>query len=348
MSFPLPLDPRAARRARTSRWLSLGLALILVALLAYFGYLGYRGSAELVDRVGGAADCRTPAAMGWGYEAINYDIAADKAVSDVPDPERCTIRSAPAGSDLTTEDGIRIAGWYIPAAGEIGPKGPTVVLVHGSDGNKSEMLGWASVLHETYNVLAFDLRNHGQSSGEQTTQGALEQLDLKAVLDWLSATKHPAQLAVLGLSLGAAAAINEATTDDRVDAIVVSSMHATMAKAAEARLDRAGYPLSVAGAWAVLLGGLIRTGQDMSAVDPVQAIGRLAGRPVLILSGGKDDSVGPRDGQDLLEAAKATGTDTQLQECAPAGQDQVLEACPTTAPGWVLGFLAHALAASPA
>ena len=348
MSFQLPPDPRAARRARTSRWLSLGLALVLVALLAYFGFLGYRGSGELVDRVAGAADCRTPAAMGWGYEAINYDVAVDKAVAGVPDPEHCTIRSAPAGSDLTTDDGIRIAGWYIPAAAEIGPKGATVVLVHGSDGNKSEMLGWAAVLHETYNVVAFDLRNHGQSSGNQTTQGALEQLDLKAVLEWLSATKGPAQVAVLGLSLGAAAAINEATTDDRVDAIVVSSMHATLANAAEARLDRAGYPLSVAGAWAVLLGGLIRTGQDMSAVDPVQAIGRLGGRPVLILSGGKDDSVGPRDAQDLLAAAKAAGTDAQLQECAPAGQDQVLEACPTAAPGWVLGFLAHALAAPPA
>ena len=348
MPFQLPPDPRAARYARVSRWLSLGLALILVAMLAYFSFVGYRGSGELVDRVEGAADCRTPAAMGWAYEAINYDVVLDEAVSALPDPEHCTIRSAPAGDAVMTDDGIRIAGWYIPAAGGIGPKGATVVLVHGSDGNKSEMLGWASVLHESYNLVGFDLRNHGQSSGDQTTQGALEQLDLMAVLDWLSATKAPEEVAVLGLSLGAAAAVNEATTDDRVDALVLGSMHATLANAAQARLDRAGYPLSVAGAWAVLLGGLIRTGQDMSAVDPVQAIGRLKARPVLILSGGKDNSVGPRDAEDLLDAARAAGTDAQLQACAPATQDQVLEACPTTAPGWVLGFLAHALAAPPA
>jgi pimeloyl-ACP methyl ester carboxylesterase len=348
MSFQLPPDPRAARRARVSRWLSLGLALLLVATLAYFSFVGYQGSAELVDPGEASADCRTPAAFGWAYEAINYDVTADEAVAAQPDPEHCTVRSAPAGKAVVTGDGIRIAGWYIPAAAGIGPAGPTVVLVHGSGRNKSEMLAWASVLHETYNLVAFDLRNHGQSSGHQTTQGVLEQLDMKAVLDWLAATKKPEQLGVLGLSLGAAAAVNEATTDDRVDALVLGSMHATLANAAEARLDKAGYPFSVAGAWAIMLGGLIRTGQDMSAVDPVQAVARLGARPALILSGGKDDSIGPNDPKELLDAAEVAGVDAQLQTCAPAGQDQMLEGCPSEAPGWVLGFLARALTAPPA
>jgi len=210
------------------------------------------------------------------------------------------------------------------------------------------MLAWASVLHDSYNLVAFDLRNHGQSSGGQTTQGALEQMDLKAVLDWLTATKKPQQIAVLGLSLGAASAANEATTDDRVDALLLGSMHATLANAAQARLDKAGYPFSVAGAWAVLLGGLIRTGQDMSAVDPIQAVARLGSRPVLILSGGRDDSIGPGDPQELVDAAKAAGADAELRACPAAGTDPMPEACPSEAPGWVLGFLAHALAAPPA
>jgi alpha-beta hydrolase superfamily lysophospholipase len=315
-------------------------------MLAYFGFVGYRGSEELVDRVSGSADCRTPAALGWGYEAINYDQAADIPVSALPDPKHCI--GGPAGDAVVSADGIRIAGWYIPAAAEIGPTGPTIVLVHGSVGDKSEMLAWASMLHDSYNLVAFDLRNHGQSSGDQTTQGALEQLDLKTVLDWLSATKAPERVAVLGLSLGAAAAVNEATTDDRVDALVLGSMHATLANAAQARLDRAGYPFSVAGAWAVLLGGLIRTGQDMSAVDPVQAIARLGTRPVLILTGGRDDSIGPNDPMALLDAAGGARVDAQLQTCASAGQDQMLETCPTETSGWVLGFLARALADTPA
>ena len=165
MSFPLPLDPRAARRARTSRWLGLGLALILVALLAYFGYLGYRGSGELVDRVGARGRLPHPCGDGLGLRGDQLRRRGRQGGFRRPRSRALHIRSAPAGGDLTTEDGIRIAGWYIPAAGDLGPKGATVVLLHGSDGNKSEMLGWAAVLHETYNVLAFDLRNHGQSSG---------------------------------------------------------------------------------------------------------------------------------------------------------------------------------------
>ncbi|MDQ2935503.1 MAG: alpha/beta fold hydrolase [Chloroflexota bacterium] len=345
MSFELPPDPRAARRARVSRWLSIALALSLVGLLAYFAFVGYEGSGELVDQVARSPDCRTPAAFGWAYEAINYDVTGDAAVAAQPDPEHCTVRPAAAGEAVVTEDGIRIAGWYIPAAASIGPAGPTVVLVHDWGGSKSEMLAWAAVLHESYNLVAFDLRNHGQSSGDQTTQGALEQLDVKAMLDWLVATKAPKQVAVLGLSMGGAAAVNEATNDDRVDALIIASTHATLANAAQARLDKAGYPLSGGGAWAILLGGLIRTGEDMSAADPVQAIARLAGRPVLILAGGKDDSIGPNDSKELVDAAKATGVDAQLQACAPAGRGEMLEACPTETTGWVLGFLTRALAA---
>ncbi|MEP6681046.1 MAG: alpha/beta hydrolase [Chloroflexota bacterium] len=344
MSFQLPPDPRLTRRTRVSHRLSIGLTLALVAMLAYFAFVGYRGSEELVERPGGLADCRTPAAMGWAYEAINYDVRADDEIATLPDPEHCPARNAAAGKMVVTDDGVRIAGWYIPAAGGIGPAGNTVVLIHGSQQTKSEMLAWGSVLHDRFNLVAFDLRNHGQSSGNQTTQGALEQLDLKAVLDWLMKAKKPAKVAVLGLSLGAATAVNEATTDKRVNALVLGSMHATLANAAQARLDTSGYPLSMAGAWAVLLGGLIRTGQDMSAVDPVQAIARLGKRPVLVLAGGADRSVGRNDAQEILDAARAAGINAQLQRCAAAGQDQMLEACPADTRGWVLGFLAHALA----
>jgi len=345
MSFEPPPDPRAARRARVSRWLSVALALVLVGLLGYFAFVGYTGSGELVDEVARSPDCRTPAAFGWAYEAINYDIAGDAAIAAQPDPEHCTVRPPAAGEAVVTDDGIRIAGWYIPAAASIGPAGPTVVLVHGWGRNKSEMLAWAAVVHDKYNVVAFDLRNHGQSSGDQTTQGALEQLDVKAMLDWLAATKAPKQVAILGLSLGGAAAVNEAVDDHRVGALMLASTHATLANAAQARLDKAGYPLSVGGAWAILLGGLIRTGEDMSAADPVQAIARLDGRPVLILAGGRDDSIGPNDPNELLDAATASGVAAHLDTCVTAGREQMLEACPSEAPGWVLGFLSRALAA---
>ena len=110
-----------------------------------------------------------------------------------------------------------------------------------------------------------------------------------------------------GVSMGGAAAINEAASDSRVNAVILDSTHATLANALQARLDRDGYPLSLPGAWSILLGGLLRTGEDMSSADPVQAIARYRERPVLIIAAGSDRAIGPNDAADLLAAAREAG-----------------------------------------
>lgn len=344
MPFEPPEDPSAARRAAIGRRVSFALVAVLVALLAYLGYIGFVGSGQLADPPAASPDCRTPAiAYGWTYEAINYDAASDATLVDLRDPRNCPRQGADAGSALESTDGIRLAGWYIPAAGGSGPAGPTVVLAHGFGANKSGMLTHAEVLHADYNVVIFDIRNHGQSGGTQTTVGVLEQNDLRAVIDWLVETKAPEQIAVLGSSMGGAVALHEAVADDRVDALILDSTHATLSNALQARLDRAGYPLSLPGAWSVLLGSLIRTGQDISAADPVQRI-RSYREPVLIIVGGQDDAIGPTDGQDLLAAAREGSEDAELRVCEAAGHGQPLDACPDDYREWVLGFLARSLA----
>ena len=85
------------------------------------------------------------------------------------------------------------------------------------------MLTWAEPLHAVYNLVLFDFRNHGQSSGDVTTLGVREARDLKAVVDWLERAKAPSSIAVLGVSMGGAATIDEATTDDRVAAVILDS-----------------------------------------------------------------------------------------------------------------------------
>ena len=113
------------------------------------------------------------------------------------------------------------------------------------------------------------------------------------MIDWVVSKKEPERIAVLGVSMGGATALAEAVGDARVDALILDSTHATLANALQARLDAAGYPLSLPGSWAILLGSLLRTGQDISSVDPMQTIGSYA-RPLLIIVGGGDDSIGRR------------------------------------------------------
>jgi pimeloyl-ACP methyl ester carboxylesterase len=339
--YELPPDRRADRRGAIVRWTSFGIVALLVALLAYLAYVGFVGSAQVVDPVR-SRDCRTPAHLGWTYEAIGYDIASDARLADVTDPADCDTQPVLAGEELVGSDGVSLGGWYIPAS-NAGPEAPTIVIAHGHGVNKSAVLSRAEVLHADYNLVLFDFRNHGQSEEAVSTVGLRERLDLAAVLGWLEAEKGPSSIGLLGVSMGGAASLMQARGDGRVDALVIESTHATLANAVGARLARQGYPLSLPGAWAILLGGLVRSGDDMSAADPVQAIEDYGERPLLIIAGGQDDTLGASDADDLLAAARAGGADVDQHVCAEAGHAASLEECPDDYRDWVLGFFADAL-----
>jgi pimeloyl-ACP methyl ester carboxylesterase len=315
-----------------------------VALVTYFAYVGYEGSRQLTDAPAPSANCRTPSVFGWTYEAVNYDIATDEALAAELDQGTCSRQGAPPGDAVQAADGVSLAGWYIPAGNGSGPTDPTVVIVHGWGSNKSDMLDRAAILHDRYNLLLVDLRNHGQSGEAATTQGVREARDLRAMIDWLEGSKGPQSIAVLGVSMGGATAVAEADRDARVDALIIESTHATLANAAQARLEVAGYPLAMPGSWAILLGSLMRTGEDVSSADPVQGVERLDDRPLLLIHGAGDAAAGPTAADDLYAAATEAGSPTELQVCPAGGHGDSDKACPEEYPGWVLGFLERVLA----
>jgi uncharacterized protein len=344
--FEPPPDPRQARRAAIWRLVSFVMAFSLVVLVAYLAYVGYDGS-QTFGAHSRSGDCRTPAsAFGWSYEAINYDLASDQDLDAFPDRTDCPRPGEAAGTDLLATDGVRIAGWYVPAATGAATA-PTVVLTHANGRSKSEMLSWAEPLHAGYNLVMFDFRNHGQSSGDVTTLGVREVRDLQAVLDWLEQRKSPSSIAVLGVSMGGATAINEAADDDRVSAVILDSTHATLASALQAQLESRGFPLALPGSWAILLGGLLRTGEDLSLADPVQAMARIGERPVLIVAAGRDDGVGPHDAAELMRAAQDAGASVELETCPTAVHGESITACSEVYAGWLLGFLQRSLPARP-
>jgi pimeloyl-ACP methyl ester carboxylesterase len=342
MPYQLPPDPSTARRTRITERLTFAFAAILVALVAYFGYIGYEGSRQFTDAPASSADCRTPATLGWAYEAVNYDADGDAALASEADQRACTTRGAPAGDAVTGPGDVGLAAWYVPA-GSGSEDAPTVVVAHGWGSNKSAMLDRAAILHDDYHLLLLDLRNHGQSGEAQTTQGVREAGDLRAMIDWLEAAKGADRIALFGVSMGGASALAAADRDARVDAVIIESTHATLAHAIQARIDRAGYPLSLPATWAVLLGSLLRTGEDVSAVDPVREITRLEERPVLLVYGGADDAIGETDGTDMRDAADGAGSPVELHVCEPAGHGGSPEACVEDFGGWVLGFLGRVL-----
>lgn len=319
----------------------------VVAFLAYMGYAAYEGSRQLVHPEM-STHCYTPAQLGWNYEAINYDQADDaRLASTNPDMTACADQEpASAGPDVASRDGTRLAGWYIPATLTPEPGAPTILLVHGLGGNKSDQLYTAETLHDRYDLVVMDLRATGRSSGTQHTVGVLEQYDVEAMLDWLVATKNPPHIAVLGVSGGAVAALALARTDSRIGALILDSVHARAETLIAQSVKSAGHPAYPA-TWAILLGFWLRTGHDIRNVDPIDFLPYLGDRPLLLLHGTADTTDLPAESVMLMDAeARRLGVDVTLRYCEGAEHAAVVVDCHDQYGTWVSDFLTRVFPAN--
>lgn len=126
--------------------------------------------------------------------------------------------------NFPAQDGLRLSGWFLPASGVPSKKGATIILVHGwlwnrlgtaADDVFSNVIGATAVelmrlayalSRDGYNVLMFDLRNHGESAAcSPVTFGVQESNDLLGALAYLNARPdvNMAEIGVVGFSVGA-------------------------------------------------------------------------------------------------------------------------------------------------
>jgi len=120
-------------------------------------------------------------------------------------------------------DGIRLSGWFIPAPAHSRRKGATVIMVHGWPWNRLgttavslldkltnsqsvELIRLAHALHQDgFNVLMFDLRNHGESAAAPpVTFGIEESKDLLGAVAFVKTRPEvdPQRIAAIGFSMG--------------------------------------------------------------------------------------------------------------------------------------------------
>jgi pimeloyl-ACP methyl ester carboxylesterase len=126
-------------------------------------------------------------------------------------------------------EGLALAGWR---CGAVGNRRGTVVYLHGIADNRASARGIIQRYRARgLDVLAYDSRGHGDSGGETCTYGFFEKQDLRRIID--SITSGPVIL--LGTSLGAAVAIQEAADDPRVSAIVAAEVFSVLRTVARER-----------------------------------------------------------------------------------------------------------------
>lgn len=200
-------------------------------------------------------------------------------------------------------DGVHIAGWWLDD-----PDSDTVlVCCHGHRGNKADMLGIGSGLHRRgHSVLLFDFRGNGESGDGPQSLAHHEQLDLSAALQWVRRMRPTAHIAVVAFSMGASTAIMTAAVEPEIEALVLDSPFATMSDVIAANYRRYRLPSEPLLPVADLVNRL-RYGYAFAQVRPLDLIGALAPRPILLLHG-TEDRVTPYGHAVQLAEAAAPGT----------------------------------------
>jgi pimeloyl-ACP methyl ester carboxylesterase len=187
-----------------------------------------------------------------------------------------------AGRDFKAE-GVTLRGWTcepdVPAVA-------TIVYLHGIADNRQSATGViARYRPRGYRVVAYDSRANGASDGEACTYGFYEKLDLHRVIDALP----DGPVVLIGTSLGAAVALQEAPDDPRVAAVVAAETFSDLRTVATERAPFVFTKNTIARAFA-LAGSQARFSVD--DVSPARDARRLT-VPVLLIHGAADVDTPP-------------------------------------------------------
>jgi hypothetical protein len=196
---------------------------------------------------------------------------------------------------ITTADGLRLHGWWLPAKGEA--RG-SVLHLHGNAanvGNHLPLVAWLPAAG--FNVLMLDYRGFGRSQGRPTLDGVLE--DAAAALRALRARPgvDAGRVIVFGHSLGGATALRLLARDG--EGVRLGVIEAAFASYRGIARDAAIQSVLLAPLLPLALPAL-----PPQKKDPVAALASIR-VPLLLLHGTSDEVIPFRHGEQLAAAARA-------------------------------------------
>ena len=239
-------------------------------------------------------------------------------------PARLPITQTPAdhgfdyeGVEFYSADGLRLRGWWIPAAK---PRGVAVCL-HSYGGNRSEFLPFLPIFQEAgFSVLAFDFRGLGASDGTYTALGLEEPADARGAVRWARARLRGRPMVLFGRSLGGAVALMEAGQNPHIAGVITDSAYVRLDRTLGGLFRHHWRPLRPAAR--LFTAALLRrkTGLGPEYAAPVESLDLLGARPALVIFGDQDGAVPPPAEAELREAA---GPKVQIWVVPGAGHGEV-------------------------
>jgi len=190
--------------------------------------------------------------------------------------------------------GVALQGWRCKAQKD---RRGTLVYLHGVADNRGSGAGVVRrFVNRGFDVIAYDSRAHGDSGGDACTYGYFEKEDLRRVLD----TVPSGPVVLLGTSLGAAVALQEAADDPRVSAVVAAETFSDLRTIARHRAPFFLPEPTIRKAFSM---AEAQGRFEVAAVSPVAAASRIT-VPVLLIHGQLDGDTPPEHSMRVFAALR--------------------------------------------
>lgn len=204
-----------------------------------------------------------------------------------------------------------------------------VFAVHGYTGSARQMTRWNRQLYELgYNVFAPDLRGHGESEGDHYGMGWLDQPDLQLWLEKLTNEQPDATITLYGVSMGASAVLNLASTDlpPQVRAVIADSGFTSVASIFETQLHSIFHLPSFPIMNAANTVSQLRIGLDFNEASTLKQVEHIQ-LPILYIHGDQDTFVPV---ENVYKLADATTTQNFVWVVEEATHAEAVKVMPDT------------------
>lgn len=201
--------------------------------------------------------------------------------------------------EFPAKDRETLRGWLVRGDA----RSTAVVGVHGLGADRRNLLEQVPLFHSLgYTVLLFDCRNHGISGGDGVgpSGGVHESEDVSSAVAFLKNAGRFREVVAFGISQGAASSILAAGRDAHIDGVIAAAPFEDLAGmiAGVAR----GRGASRVGA--AIAGRVIAWRLGAGSDSPLEAVARIAPRPLLLIHGTDDDLISNQSSKDLFARAR--------------------------------------------